>query len=163
MKANFGCGGRLEPGWVGVDIRPMQGRVHVCNFWEAPFTPDSLDKIYCRHALEHVTLSQSRLTLSKWEVWLKPAGTLELIVPCLEFHCRQLLGKVESGHRRGEFLHALAGFYGWQDGKDESIHRTGWNWPFLVDELKASGFTVVRRINSHPPSLHVFAQKEKKE
>lgn len=141
-----------------MDIRDIPGIKHVCNFWEAPFKANSLDNIYSRHALEHLTLEESRQTLKKWCEWLKPERKLELMVPNLVFHANQLIGAAKGRHRLGDIRHAIAGFYGWHDGGSESTHRTGWTMEFLEAELVAAGFRIIRWISNEPASLHVMAE-----
>lgn len=144
LKLNFGCGGRLESGWTGVDIRPLPGVKYVCNFWEIPVEADSVHAIYCRHALEHVTFANAERTLAKFHEILRQGKEAHIIVPDLSWHAAQLLGEVKGNHRRGDLKHALAGFYGWQDGGEESIHRSGWTYGVMLSYLKKAGFLKIK-------------------
>lgn len=159
MKVQFGCGKKVRSGWVNVDVQDLPGVDVIANFWDAGFPEASVSDIYCRHALEHCSLSESRKTLRAWHDCLEPNGQLELIVPDLEFHARLILGQIESKHRKGGILHALAGLYGWQDGGDESYHRTGWTREFLDNELRDAGLDPKEWKADDPSSLWVIAGK----
>lgn len=161
MKLHVGCGRKKLDGFEGVDIRPLPGVKYVCNMWEIPVQRGTVDVIYCRHALEHVDYEHARETLDEFCILLKARGHLELIVPNLEFHAKQLLGMVTSGHKAGEIRHALAGFHGWQDGGEESIHRSGWTAKLLRTALADAGFDDIEIPSYFGPHLTAIARPEK--
>ncbi|HHT49394.1 MAG TPA: methyltransferase domain-containing protein [Firmicutes bacterium] len=92
-KLEFGCGEKLREGYIGVDIRPLPNVKYVCNAWEIVdyVQPESVDAIYSRHFLEHLTYAQLEMTLYSWRRILKPNGTLHIIVPDINYHMRQIL------------------------------------------------------------------------
>lgn len=159
MKVEFGCGKKLKPGWVGVDIRPIPGVKHNCNFWEVQIEPNTVQQIFCRHALEHVTYANAARTFKKFYEILKSGGIADIIVPDIEWHARQLLGKVKGNGKFDDLEHALAGLYGWQDGGEESIHRSGWTRPLLNKYLREAGFADIQINAYHAGHIDLRARK----
>jgi predicted SAM-dependent methyltransferase len=171
LKLHYGCGDVRLPGYVGVDVRAeAKGADIVTEAWDVrPFRPGSVDEIYSRHMLEHLTLPDAKRTLEAWCSLLKPDGLLRVIVPDLEFHARQLLGQGVSwkSDPKHNFDHAMAGFYGWQrtgwGGSQEDAHRWGYTYASLRALLTSVGFRNVDRVkrgtDSEPWHLHVTAIK----
>jgi ubiquinone/menaquinone biosynthesis C-methylase UbiE len=167
LKLNLGCGNKKKPLYINVDVREDAEPDIVSDAWDLTVFPnDSVDEIYTRHMLEHLDPNDARRSIARWFEILKPGGRLNVIVPDLEFHCRQLLGEVKStiGEQQA---HAMAGFYGWRDesrgGNREDAHRWGYTAITLRDLLTRHGFTDVARrisgIDSEPWHLNLDAWK----
>jgi predicted SAM-dependent methyltransferase len=116
--------------------------------------------------IEHLDPGDARRALARWAELLQPGGLLNVIVPDLEFHCRQLLGTAKSCLPDQEH-HAMAGFYGWREesrgGVREDAHRWGYTERSLAKALSAAGFVdVVRQLSgpdSDPWHLNMVARK----
>jgi hypothetical protein len=84
-----------------------------------------------------------------WLRLLKPGGLLNVIIPDIIFHARQILGLAQSPFAN-QFEHALAGFWGWRDeargGNREDTHRWGYTEQSLQEELIRAGFHQIDRI-----------------
>jgi SAM-dependent methyltransferase len=81
LQLNLGCGLRRLPGYYNVDRVPLAG-VDILADLEAPLAElpdDSVQAIYCRHTLEHV----SRLLelIAELHRVTQPDGRIEVIVP----------------------------------------------------------------------------------
>jgi len=114
VKLNIGCGTTKKEGYKGVDINPSVGADFCCQAWELPLAANSVDEIYARHFIEHVSLQMAKKTLLEWKRVLKDSGMIYLIFPNLEFHCKQLLLPGQSEFvTTSNFEHAMAGLYGW--------------------------------------------------
>jgi SAM-dependent methyltransferase len=155
IKLNIGAADKRRPGFLSVDIRADSGADIISTAWELTGVPDGcVDEIYSRHMLEHLDPNDARRTLAKWLTVLRPGGRLNLIVPDLEFHARQLLGAAKS-HFPDQMQHALASIYGWRDerhgGSREDVHRWGYTCQTLIAELKQAGFVGMTRLLSDVP------------
>ncbi|MCU0624490.1 MAG: hypothetical protein MUF53_11620, partial [Gemmatimonadaceae bacterium] len=101
-----------------------------------------------------------------WHEALVPGGRLNVIVPDLEFHCRQWLGMSRSTFP-DQRQHALAGFFGWRvsdrGGAREDAHRWGYDFAMLASVLRQAGFVDIERVtsgeDSEPWHLNVVARK----
>ena len=81
LRLNLGCGMRRLPGYWNVDRVALEG-VDILADLEEPLTQvpdDSVEAIYCRHTLEHVTrLMELLAEIHRVTV---PDGKIEAIVP----------------------------------------------------------------------------------
>lgn len=153
MNIEFGSGGNLRDGFVGCDIRKLDGVEFVCNAWDiCDFVePNSVDKVYSRHFFEHLTFYQGKQTLDAWRKILKIDGSCEIILPNMDFHVKQWLESLED---EVSFNHAHAGFWGWQreNGSIWDIHKSGYNFKTLNKLLIEHGFTNIEQL--HKLGIH---------
>jgi predicted SAM-dependent methyltransferase len=170
MRLDVGCGPKVRPGHVGVDVRALPGVGIVCDAWEldARLAPHSVESIYCRHFFEHLTFAQGRRTLQGFHRVLRPGGELQVIVPDLRYHMRQYLEakpstRSDANAKWSARQHALASLFGWQrDGERElwDVHKAGYDQATLTEALIAAGFGRVRRLPEQPWHLSVTAVAE---
>lgn len=170
MRLDVGCGPRLRPGHVGVDVRALPGVGIVCDAWELDerLPPHSVESIYCRHFFEHLTFAQGRRTLQAFHRVLRPGGELQVIVPDMRYHMRQYLDarpstRSDANAKWSARQHALASLFGWQrDGERElwDVHKAGYDQATLTEALAAAGFGRVRRLPEQPWHLSVTAIAE---
>jgi len=81
LRLNLGSGGRPLPGFYNLDHLPLPG-VDILADLNEPFAElpdDSVDEVYCRHTLEHVTRFLELLT--ELHRVTRPQGRIEVIVP----------------------------------------------------------------------------------
>lgn len=165
MKIEFGCGDKLNPGFVGCDVRALPGVKYVCNAWEiADFVePNSVERVHSRHFFEHLTFYDGSRTLKAWYNILKPDGMLSIIVPDMLFHINQWLNtnraNVSNTNGMTDEEWAMAGFWGWQNEAEEQeiwdVHKSGYDYPLLKKTLEKHGFKDVRRVDDLPKNLIV--------
>ena len=98
---NLGCGQRLHPAWVNVDISPQQPGVIRCDLSRGiPFADNSFDAAYHSHVLEHIRRPEALPFLRECCRVLKPGGILRVATPDLERICRiylEKLGRATTG------------------------------------------------------------------
>ena len=167
MKLIIGAGSVRREGFLSVDIRQAPGVDIVSNAWELfTIAPLSVSEIYTRHMLEHLDPTDAKLSLFRWFEILEHGGRINIIVPDLEFHARQLLGAAVS-HFEDQQAHAYAGFFGWRDesrgGNREDAHRWGYTEGTLAALMRDVGFTAIARTlsgtDSEPWHLNITALK----
>jgi len=80
---DLGCGKRKVPGAIGVDRVKVDGVdiVHDLTKFPYPFEDESVDKIYCRHILEHFDVDTRNRAIGELYRILKTRGELEIRVP----------------------------------------------------------------------------------
>ncbi len=116
MKLNFGCGKKILPGWINVDIQKAKGINKSFNFnkYPYPFKKNMFGHILVDMVLEH--LKKPKKTLK--ELWRisKNNATIEIIVPYYNSYyawgdpthinffneetIKQLLGDIEYLHKK---------------------------------------------------------------
>jgi SAM-dependent methyltransferase len=167
LNLNIGSGSKRKEGYINVDIRADLNIDIVSSAWDLPgVAASSVSNIYSRHMLEHLDPTDARKTLQKWFQVLRPRGRLNVVVPDIEFHAKQLLG-IEKSTFADQEQHMLAGFYGWRNeamgGNREDAHRWGYVERTLTNELAIAGFTRITRqktgIDSEPWHLNMLAEK----
>jgi predicted SAM-dependent methyltransferase len=112
MKLNIGAGNRHLEGFLSVDI---QGGDVVTNAWDLPFQDGSVEEVYSRHFIEHVTLTQAADCLREWHRVLRPGAECLVICPDRDYHLPRIGNYAQdpvtgTTHHR----HAMHALYGWQ-------------------------------------------------
>ena len=169
MKLEFGCGTKLTPGFIGVDIRPLPTVTYVSNAWELheQVEQESVEVIKSRHFLEHLTFFDVNRTLQSWYGILKRDGLLMIEVPNMTFHAEQWLSenrktriRTEIGqHKWTDEEWAIAGFWGAQreteQGEIWDIHKSGYDFKLLEEYLHKYNFRNVVDKSTMPQNLYV--------
>ena len=158
LKIEFGGGETpKKPDFLQCDVRQCTTTTYVCNAWEIVnhVEPKTVNEIYSRHFLEHLTYYDAENTLMAWYIILKPGGFVTTIVPDIEFHIKQW--------EAGDFTSASVGFWGKQRETEKSeiwdIHKSGYNYYILEKMLKNSGFRAITRQKDLPKNLTIKAVK----
>ena len=69
MKLHLGCGDKIIPGFVNVDIRQLSGVNMVSDISTLPdVADDSVDLIYISHVLEHLNRYTVLKAMERWYV-----------------------------------------------------------------------------------------------
>jgi SAM-dependent methyltransferase len=140
MMLHIGCGDTRIESFTNIDARATPATDMVAPAWDLrPVADGSVDYIYTRHMLEHLSPADARRALREWRRVLADDGILHVVVPDIAFHARQLLGLSRSGNADQE-AHALAGFYGWQRDSEHDVHRWGYTPASLARLLGEFGF-----------------------
>src|SRR5690606_18440040 len=84
LRLHLGCGDvhlPNEEGWINIDARyqPAVDRVDNIGILKR-YEPNSVDEIYCCHALDHFSRWDYPRVLRRWHELLKPGGVLKLSV-----------------------------------------------------------------------------------
>lgn len=142
MKLHLGCGKRYLEGFYHVDLADYDHIDLEHDIAKLPmFEDDSIELIYCSHALEYYDRQQVIEVLKEWYRILKYGGILRLAVPDFEaWH-----EVYEQTHNLDNLLGALYGR--WQIGNKEEIiyHKTTYDLKSLKKLLENCGFKNVKR------------------
>ena len=116
---NLGCGNRLHPDWINVDLSPIASGVikHDLNR-PLPFTENTYDVIYLSHVLEHFERKDGLRLLAECYRVCIPGGVIRVVVPDLEMITRLYLNYLDD---------ALA-------GNQEAISRHHWMTLEIYDQ-----------------------------
>ncbi len=134
---NIGCGDKQipNPRWVNIDKREGPGIHIVCDMRDVPdfVDEDSVDLIYCCHALEHLELEDAREALKAWAFVLRPqVGILRVCVPDM--------GMVHHRLHHGCHLDRVRGLIWGGQNHPDNYHYTGWDYQELARDLRDCGF-----------------------
>jgi predicted SAM-dependent methyltransferase len=151
---NLGCGRRIHPDWVNVDIAPRRPEVIRCDLSRGiPYADNAFDVAYHSHVLEHIRRADALPFLRECFRVLKPGGILRVATPDLERICRLYLQKLESA-AAGETPHD----YDWMllEMYDQTVRETPGgqmspflgqdplpNEPFVLDRIGQEGREII--------------------
>jgi predicted SAM-dependent methyltransferase len=141
LNVHLGCGKRHLPGFLHVDRDAYDHIDHVADISQLPFlASDSVDLIYCCHALEYFDRFEIPKVLGEWRRVLKKGGVLRLSVPDLDQVCRLYEMK-----RDPKLLYGfLYGHYA-KGGATPIYHKMIFNFESMQEFLHEAGFQQVKR------------------
>lgn len=151
----MGCGLDIREGFIHCDIRKFDHVDIVCKAWELSNYMMEVDHIYSRHMLEHLTNYEADRALRDWFKSLQTGGTIRVVVPDMDFHCRQWLdsewNEESISNKWSNASHSFASIYGWQaecnpDKEDYNttywdVHKSGYNEKRMKFILAKIGFS----------------------
>lgn len=138
-KLHLGCGDKIIPGFINVDIRDLPGvDIPNCDTTDLRMFEDkTADLIYACHVLEHIPRPKTFNALLEWNRVLKTGGVLRIAVPDWE-------GTVEVYRRTGDYENLLNWIYGGRD-YESNVHYRQFTFPGLKTLLIEAGFKRVVR------------------
>lgn len=145
-QLHLGCGSKYIPGFIHCDLADYE---HI-DFKQdirdlSNFGNESIDLIYCSHALEYFDRHEVIEVLTEWYRILKKGGVLRLAVP--DF---QAIVNVYLKYNDLEHQGILGPLYGkWQNSNttETFYHKTTWDFKSLSKALVNIGFRNVQRYN----------------
>lgn len=191
QNVQFGCGTCAPESWLNFDAGPaflLEKRlpflkaalvrrgfpdypknIHYGDVIKGlPVAPNSAERVYCSHVLEHLALEDCRKTLRNVYTYLRPGGVFRFVVPDLEFYARQYLGSDEPRAAQTFMADTYLGEHQGARGLKSlpraifgrSQHLWMWDYKSFVPELEAAGFVQVRRATFGDSGDPVFAEVE---
>ena len=99
---NIGCGRRVHPSWVNIDVQPTDPRVMAHDIKHGlPFPDETFEVVYHSHLLEHLPPAEGLRLLHECHRVLKAGGTVRVAVPDLEEIARLYLKSLDLA-RQGD-------------------------------------------------------------
>jgi predicted SAM-dependent methyltransferase len=144
MKLHLGCGNKVIPGYVNIDIQANEG-VECFDISNLPYVENSIDEIYSCANIEHFSRHDRQgLKMAKWDEvidhWrkiLKPGGILRLSTADFEAVCEVYM----KNKNIQEILGLIVG--GQKDPYD--YHGMIFDFDFMKLKLEEIGFKDVKR------------------
>lgn len=139
MKLHLGCGKRHIEGFIHVDLADFPHIDHKRDIRDLSFLPDeSVELIYCCHALGYFSLSESLEVLREWNRVLISGGTLRLAVP--DFKALAKLYEMT-----GNLMCVIGPICGeWQADGETMFQKSIWDFDALSVLLRLAGFRCIR-------------------
>jgi SAM-dependent methyltransferase len=150
-RLNLGCGDKILPGYINVDIAESRlGKTPdvLCDLHKlTPFEDGSVDEILSVHVVEHFWRWEVVDVLKEWVRILKPGGIMFLECPNLLSACYELLQNPDGAAGPGqEGQRSMWVFYGdpaWRDPL--MIHRWGYTPRSLAQIMHEAGLMNLRQ------------------
>ncbi len=169
MKLHIG-GKEKKEGWKILNIQTSNNVDYIGDIRDlSQFDDKSVSEVYASHVVEHVDQKKIQDTLKGVFRILKENGKFYISVPDMEILCRIFLDPKAPTKVK---FHTMRMMFGGQID-DFDYHYFGWNYEFLNDYLKETGFKKIERVKSFnlfndtsdyapyglPISLNVIAYK----
>ncbi len=132
LRLDVGSGDTPKEGFIGVDLYAEAPGVVKAPMHQLPYEEETVDEIFCSHALEHIGKYEVVPTLAEFWRVLKWDGRLTIEVPDLEWVCRNWL-KYKSNDWH---MDAVFG----DQSTPGQYHKTGFTKPIMYQYLAAAGF-----------------------
>jgi SAM-dependent methyltransferase len=172
MKLNLGCGDKILPGYVNVDVAETRAGkrpdvlcdLHVLK----PFESDSADEILAVHVVEHFWRWEVADVLKEWLRVLRPGGRMVLECPNLASACKAFLANPDAGAGPGQGgQRTMWVFYGdprWRDPL--MVHRWGYTPKSLAAMMQEVGLVNIRQEPAQfklrePRDMRIVGEKPK--
>ena len=151
MKLNLGCGDKILPGYVNVDVAPSRaGKTPdvLCNLRRLLAFEDGVaEEVLSVHVVEHFWRWEVVDVLREWVRVLKPGGKMILECPNLLSACQQFLADPEASSGPGaEGQRTMWVFYGdpaWRDPL--MVHRWGYTPKSLAGVMSEADLRDIRQ------------------
>jgi SAM-dependent methyltransferase len=151
MRLNLGCGDKILPGYVNVDVVEARAGMKpdvICDLHDlAPFADASADEILSVHVVEHFWRWEIRDVMREWARVLKPGGRMIVECPNILSACQTFLQNPQQFSREDQNgQRTMWVFYGDPKWKDPlMIHRWGYTPDSLKELLSEAGLADVRQ------------------
>lgn len=145
LKLNLGCGDKILPGYVNVDVAASRNDLApdvLCDLHRLePFADNSADEILSVHVVEHFWRWEVEDILKEWVRVLKPGGKMILECPNLISACQEFLKNPDACAGPGpEGQRSMWVFYGDPTWKDPlMVHRWGYTPRSLASVMWEAG------------------------
>lgn len=151
IRLNLGCGDKILPGYVNVDVAPSRlGRAPdvLCDLRHLHVFQDNYaDEILSVHVVEHFYRWEIVEILREWVRVLKPGSKMIVECPNLLSACQEFLRNPDAAASGGpEGQRSMWVFYGdpaWQDPL--MVHRWGYTPRSLAQVLAEAGLVDLRQ------------------
>lgn len=151
LRLNLGCGDKILPGYVNVDVAPARaGRKPdlICDLRElSDFDDESADEVLSVHVIEHFWRWEVDDLLREWVRVLKPGARMVIECPNLKAACETFLEDPERFSGPGqEGETTMWVFYGDPAWKDPLMcHRWGYTPASLGKLMREAGLVDVHQ------------------
>lgn len=151
VKLNLGCGNKLLPGYINVDIAESRGEGRpdvVCDLRRlTSFADASADEVLSVHVVEHFWRWEAVEVIKEWVRVLKPGGKMILECPNLLSACEEFIRNPDERAGPGmEGQRTMWVFYGDPAWKDPlMVHRWGYTPRSLAMLMEEAGLANIRQ------------------
>lgn len=164
MRLHLGSGDDYIPGYTNIESpqnKHLKADVYA-DIITLSYPEESVEEILLGHVFEHFDRPTALFLLGEWNAWLKPGGTIRILVPDFEENARAFLSSRTSFQDKQKLLRHIFGSHeaGW------AVHCDGWYYDKFKFVLEKMGFVIISAtkiiVQSEPVryDLHIMAAKQ---
>lgn len=174
LRLNLGCGNKILPGYVNVDVAPTRAGAKpdiICDLRDlSRFGDGSVDEVLSVHVIEHFWRWEVDELLREWVRVLKPGARMVIECPNLKAACEAFLENPDQRAGPGqEGETSMWVFYGdpaWEDPL--MCHRWGYTPSSLAELMRQAGLADVHQEPAQfkmrePRDMRVVGYKPKRD
>lgn len=143
VKLNLGCGPSIMQGYVNIDTDPLDERVVKMNILNLDYPEESVDEIYAKDIIEHLSLEQTVNAIAHWGKLCKKDATI--FIQTTNF--KKIIEAYSNGVWNLDALcYMLFAGKNWVSGesKNEDWHKSTYDLASLSKILEFAGFRVFK-------------------
>ena len=148
VKLHLGCGEKIIPDFINIDIRKLPGVDIVDDISNLnKFNKNSVDLIYSSHFFEHLFKDDAVALLKSCFRALKPGGLIRVSIPDL-YYAISLYG----AGKKNEMLND----YFFVEGKGSYLarHKYMYDFDLFKEALEEAGFSKITRCEFQQGDMH---------
>lgn len=143
MKLNLGCGPDIKEGYVNIDTCPLDSRVIQKDIRNLDFPSESVDEIYAKDIIEHMSLSDFREAVKNWSKICKSGAKVFIQTICWDSIIKAYYANVWDLET---VIYMLFAGKNWVDGveRQEDFHKSVYSAELINKILNENNFSIER-------------------
>jgi predicted SAM-dependent methyltransferase len=141
IKLNLGCGPDIKDGYLNIDTCPLDDRVLKQDIRNLKFEDGSVDEIYAKDIIEHMSLSDFEKSVQNWSKICKSGATLFIQTICWDSIIRAYYANVWNLET---VIYMLFAGKNWVDGveRPEDFHKSVYSADLINNILSKNNFSI---------------------
>ena len=141
MKLNLGCGPDIKEGYLNIDTCPINDDVLKQDIGNLEFAENSVDEIYAKDIIEHMSLSDFEKSVKNWSKICKTGAKLFIQTICWDSIIRAYYANVWSLET---VIYMLFAGKNWVDGieRQEDFHKSVYSDSLIRRILEENNFSI---------------------
>jgi len=170
MKLNLGCGPDIKDGYINIDTCALDSRVVVQDIRNLNFDNESIDEIFAKDVIEHMSIDDFKISIKNWSNICKSGAQLFIQTICWDSIIKAYYANVWDLET---VIYMLFAGKNWVDGisRNEDFHKSAYSLDLLNNILSQNQFTIknvefdqideslLRNPRSHNLNIKIIAQK----
>ena len=142
MKLNLGCGPDIKDGYINIDLCALNPKVIVKDIRNLDFESNSIDEIYAKDIIEHMSLDDTKKSIANWSRICKSGASLFIQTICWDTIIQAYYANVWSLEN---VIYMLFAGKNWVDGtsRNEDFHKSVYSHDLLKKILNENNFKIL--------------------
>jgi hypothetical protein len=141
IKLNLGCGPDIKEDFINIDLCPLDSRVLKQDIKNLSFKAESVDEIYAKDIIEHMSLDETKSAIKNWSRICKSGAQLFIQTICWDSIIRAYYANVWDLET---VIYMLFAGKNWVDGisRNEDFHKSVYSLDLLNQILSENSFEI---------------------